>query len=267
MGDPAVTATVLLIDDHPAILLGLQCIFAAEPDFEVVGAVQDAREAPRSFSLTAPDLTVLDLSMPGHDGAAVLDELRALRHDCRVLVLTSCADPATVHRVVHAGADGYQLKDSPSSALVDAARSVLRGENPVDPRVTRALLGAVAQDDSHVTLTARECDVLRLVAIGMADKQIATRLGIGVSTVKTHLSSIFQSLGVADRTSAAMWARTWTRQSGREVRPVVHHLVDSGSRLSRSIWPSPLCAIRGYFLISVTTRTWDQFGTKPRRDR
>ena len=94
-----------------------------------------------------PDLTVLDLSMPGHDGADVMRELRALRHDCRILVLTSCVDPTTVHRVVHAGADGYQLKDSPSSSLVEAARSVLRGENPVDPRVTRALLGTVTHVD------------------------------------------------------------------------------------------------------------------------
>lgn len=201
------TATILLVDDHPAILLGLECIFAAEPDFEVVGAVQDAREAPQTFSRTIPDLTVLDLSMPGRDGAGVMSELRALRPDCRILVLTSCVDPETVHRVVHAGADGYQLKDAPSSALVEAARSVLRGENPVDPRVTRSLLAAVDRDDP-LELTERERDVLRLVALGLANKQIATRLGIGVSTVKTHLSSVFQSIGVTDRTSAALWARS-----------------------------------------------------------
>ena len=205
------TSTILLVDDHPAILLGLECIFAAEPDFEVVGSVQDAREAPATFARTVPDLTVLDLSMPGHDGAEVMLELRALRRACRILVLTSCVDPTTVHRVVHAGADGYQLKDSPSSSLVEAARSVLRGENPVDARVTRALLGAVAHVDEHhehLELTERERDVLRLVAMGLANKQIASRLGIGVSTVKTHLSNVFQCLGVADRTSAALWART-----------------------------------------------------------
>lgn len=201
------TATILLVDDHPAVLLGLECIFTAEPDFEVVGAVQDAREAPHTFHRTRPDLTVLDLSMPAHDGADVMRELRALSSDCRILVLTSCVDPDTVHRVVHAGANGYQLKDSPSSTLLEAARSVLRGENPVDPRVTRALLGAQAHDNEHPELTERERDVLRLVALGLANKQIATRLGIGVSTVKTHLSSVFQSLGVADRTSAALWAR------------------------------------------------------------
>jgi DNA-binding NarL/FixJ family response regulator len=122
-------------------------------------------------------------------------------------VLTSSVDPATVHRVVRAGADGYQLKDSPSASLVEAARSVLRGESPIDPRVTRSLLGGGAWNDA-IELTERERDVLRLVSLGLANKQIAVRLGIGVSTVKTHLSSVFQRIGVADRTSAAMWART-----------------------------------------------------------
>jgi DNA-binding NarL/FixJ family response regulator len=200
------TAAILLVDDHPAILLGLECIFTAEPDFEVVGAVQDAREAPLIFARTVPDLTVLDLSMPGHDGADVMRELRSIRDDCRILVLTSCVDAATVHAVVHAGADGYQLKDSPSASLVEAARSVLRGENPVDPRVTRSLLGTVDRGQP-LELTGRERDVLRLVAMGLANKQIASRLGIGVGTVKTHLSSVFQRIGVTDRTSAALWAR------------------------------------------------------------
>lgn len=201
------TASILLIDDHPAILLGLQCIFAAEPDFEVVGAVQDAREASSTFARTVPDLVVLDLSMPGLDGAEVMRRLREVRDDCRILVLTSCVDPTMVHRVVQDGANGYQLKDSPSASLIEAARSVLRGENPVDPRVTRSLLGA-GDSSEKPELTERERDVLRLVSLGLANKQIASRLGISASTVKTHLSSVFQRIGVTDRTSAALWART-----------------------------------------------------------
>jgi len=212
-----VTATILLVDDHPAILLGLECVFTAEPDLEVVGSVQDSREAAAAFLHTEPDLVVLDLSMPGSDGEEVMDELRALRPACRILVLTSSIDPATVRRVVRAGADGYQLKDSPSASLVHAARSVLRGESPIDARVTRSLFDAVedggdgrpARGPGGVPpLTDRECEVLRLVGQGLANKQIAMRLGIGVSTVKTHLSSVFQQIGVADRTSAALWAHT-----------------------------------------------------------
>ena len=212
MGDPVVTATILLVDDHPAILLGLECVFTSEPDLDVVGSVQDPREAAAAFLRTDPDLVVLDLSMPGCDGETVMDELRALRPGCRILVLTSSIDPATVRRVVRAGADGYQLKDSPSGSLVGAARSVLRGESPIDARVTRFLLDGVEDGACSTGLTDRECDVLRLVGHGLANKQIALRLGIGVSTVKTHLSSVFQQIGVADRTSAALWAHTHLRE-------------------------------------------------------
>lgn len=210
MGDAAVTDSVLLIDDHPAILLGLECIFNAEPDFRVVAAVPDPTSAVTAFTQSAPDLVVLDLSMPGRDGLDVMRELREVDPSCLILVLTSNVDPAAVHRVVQAGADGYQLKDSPSSSLVAAARSVLRGENPVDPRVTRCLLGVAAYCPStaSIELTERERDVLRLVSAGLANKQIASRLGIGVSTVKTHLSNVFQRIGVTDRTSAALWATT-----------------------------------------------------------
>ena len=207
MGDPAVTTTILLVDDHPAILLGLECVFSSVPDFEVVGAIQDSRDAVAAFLRTEPDLVVLDLSMTGYDGEAVMRDLRALDPGCRILVLTSSVDPATVRRVVQAGADGYQLKDSPSASLVEAARSVLRGESPIDARVTRALLGR-GEPGGTVDLTDRERDVLCLVSMGLANKQIALRLGIGVSTVKTHLSSVFQQIGVTDRTSAALWAST-----------------------------------------------------------
>ncbi len=207
MGDPTVTASILLVDDHPAILLGLECVFSAEPDFEVVGAVQDPADATAAFLRTEPDLVVLDLSMPGYDGESVMRDLRALTPSCRILVLTSSVEPATVQRVVRAGADGYQLKDSPSTSLVEAARSVLRGESPIDARVTRSLLSVVEPGEA-LELTQRERDVLRLVGLGLANKQIAVRLGIGVSTVKTHLGSVFQQIGVADRTSAALWARS-----------------------------------------------------------
>jgi len=213
MGDPPVTATILLVDDHPAILLGLGCVFTAEPDLEVVGAVQDPRDVAAAFLRTQPDLVVLDLSMPGCDGEGVMADLRVIRPGCRILVLTSAVDPVTVRRVVRAGADGFQLKDSSSASLIEAARSVLRGESPIDARVTRSLLEAADDSSDTPGLTGRECDVLRLVGQGLANKQIALRLGIGVSTVKTHLSSVFQQIGVTDRTSAALWAHTHLGES------------------------------------------------------
>ncbi len=121
------TLTILLIDDHPAILRGLECIFSAEPDLAVVGAVQDPSRAVAEFARTRPDVVVLDLSMPGLDGSTVMLRLHQEDPDCRILVLTSNNDPTVVHEVVRAGAAGYLLKDCPVESLVEAARSVARG--------------------------------------------------------------------------------------------------------------------------------------------
>lgn len=204
---PATATRVLLVDDHPAILTGLACILEAEADLVVVGAVQSAPEAPEAFLRTRPDVVVLDLSMPELDGSDVLVLIQQHDPGVGVLVLTSTSDPETVGRVLDAGASGYMRKDCGASELVAAVRSVARGEVPLDPRVTRALLQRPAPADSSEELTGREQDVLRLVALGLANKQIALRLGIGESTVKTHLSNAFRRIGVTDRTSAALWVR------------------------------------------------------------
>lgn len=198
---------IMLVDDHPAILLGLSCILDAEPDLEVVATEQSSREAPATYHRTGPDVVVLDLSMPGNDGLAVMRRIRTESPDATILVLTSCSDPETVTRVLAAGANGYMRKDCAAGELVHAVRSVALGDVPIDPRVTRALLQAPPRVTDAVQLTDRELDVLRLVAQGLANKQIAGRLGIGASTVKTHLSNAFQRIGVSDRTSAALWVR------------------------------------------------------------
>lgn len=212
MGDPGVTTKVLLVDDHPTILMGLRCLLDAEPDLEVVGAEQNGTDALAAFVRTLPDVVLLDLSIPGDDGLSLMRRLREHDPAARVLVLTSSFDVDTVSRVMRAGADGYQLKDCPPEELVMAIRSVVRGGMPVDARVTRWLLEPEARPASS-DLTDREEEVLRLVGLGLANKQIASRLGIGESTVKTHLSSVFRRIGVVDRTSAALWATQHLRQA------------------------------------------------------
>jgi DNA-binding NarL/FixJ family response regulator len=196
---------VLLIDDHPTVLLGLRCVFDGASGIEVIGAERDGERGLATFLTLMPDVVVLDLSMPGEDGLEVMRRMLRLVPEAIVLVLTSSSDEETVSAVLRAGAAGYVLKDTDSSGLVHAVRAAARGELPIDAKVTRFLLAGPPTDDA-CGLTPRECDVLRLVRMGLANKQIAVRLGIGETTVKTHLSSVFQRIRVTDRTSAALWA-------------------------------------------------------------
>jgi DNA-binding NarL/FixJ family response regulator len=198
---------VLLIDDHPTVLLGLQCVLDGAPGIQVVGAERDGERGLTTFLTSRPDVVVLDLSMPGQSGHEVMQRMLTLVPEAIVLILTSSLDEETVSAALRAGAAGYVLKDTDSSELVRAVRASARGELPIDAKVTRFLLAAPATVDAS-GLTPRECDVLRLVQLGLANKQIAARLGIGETTVKTHLSSAYQRIGVTDRTSAALWANS-----------------------------------------------------------
>jgi DNA-binding NarL/FixJ family response regulator len=204
---------VLMVDDHPTVLLGLTYVLDAHPDIEVVGAERDAERGMESFLRLAPDVVLLDLSMPGEGGLALMRRIHDLEPAATVLVLTSSSEVETVAEVMHAGAAGYVLKDCESGEVVRAVLAAARGEVPVDPRVTRSLLRPVAREQ-RPELTPREYDVLRLVRLGLPNKQIAVRLGIGETTVKTHLSSAFNRIGVADRTSAALWATRHLQTAG-----------------------------------------------------
>jgi DNA-binding NarL/FixJ family response regulator len=203
---PSAPIRVLVADDHPLIRTGLTALLDGVADLAVVGEAADGDQAVEVAAAVRPDVVLMDLSMPGTDGVAATRRLLATRQDLQVLVLTSFSDRARIEDALDAGATGYLLKDSPPADVVAGIRAAARRESPLDPRVARALLDARAPAPCSL-LGPRETDVLRLVARGMANKQIARTLGIRESTVKVHLGNVFRRLGVQDRTSAALWAQ------------------------------------------------------------
>lgn len=206
--------TVLLVDDHRLVRAGLRALIDATEDLRVVGEAADGEEAQGLVASTAPDVVLMDLSMPVLDGVEATRRLRESGHETPVVVLTSFAEQDRVAAALAAGAVGYLLKDSDPRDVLAAIRAAAAGHAPLDPRVARALLpvagstpAAPTSPESAEQLSAREREVLALVAQGMANKQIGRSLGIAERTVKAHLGRVFRELGVADRTSAALWAR------------------------------------------------------------
>jgi DNA-binding NarL/FixJ family response regulator len=195
---------VIVVDDHAMVREGLAAVLTVEGDIDVVALAANGAEAVALVEERTPDVVVMDLSMPVMDGVTATRAVRAASPDTRVLVLTSFTDRERVRRALEAGATGYQLKDAEPADLRAAVRAVHAGHAPLDPRIAGALLPAERPDEE---LSAREREVLQLVAQGLANKQIASALGISERTVKAHLGNVFRQIGVADRTSAAMWAR------------------------------------------------------------
>ena len=204
---------VLLVDDHALVRAGLAALLEGSPDLLVVGEAADGSEAVTVAAGTEPDVVLMDLSMPGVDGVTATRRLLAARPQAQVLVLTSFSDRERVRDALAAGAIGYLLKDSPPQDVIAGIRAAARHGSPLDPRVARTLLTDAAPGAPTVgtspaaQLSPRELEVLRLVARGLANKQIGRILGITERTVKVHLGSVFRRIGVADRTSAALWAR------------------------------------------------------------
>ncbi|TKR22904.1 response regulator transcription factor [Cellulomonas hominis] len=198
--------TVLLADDHHLVRSGLAGLVDAADGMRVVGQAADGAAAVALATDLAPDVILMDLSMPGTDGVEATREVLRVRPATRVVVLTSFSDHGRVSAAVAAGAVGYLLKDCEPEELVAAVRSAAQGYSPLDPRVAGALLPSAAPRPAD-RLSARERDVLRLLARGLANKQIGRELGIAERTVKVHVGHVFRLLGVADRTSAALWAR------------------------------------------------------------
>ena len=195
---------VLLVDDHRLVRVGLRSLLESTLGFRVLGEAGDGQEAIDEVARLKPDVVLMDLSMPVMDGVAATRAIRASQPDVRILVLTSFTDRARVHEVLAAGATGYVLKDCEPHELLASIGAAARGHVPLDPRVAGALLPGAA---SGPALSPREEEVLRLVSQGLANKQVARALGITERTVKAHLGRIFREIGVADRTSAALWAR------------------------------------------------------------
>ncbi|MFW3168513.1 response regulator [Geodermatophilus sp. CPCC 206100] len=199
---------VLVVDDHALMRSGLTGMITAEPDMRVVGAAADGAEALEQVARLAPHVVLMDLSMPVMDGVEATRRITTEHPDVEVLVLTSFSDQQRVMEALDAGAGGYVLKDTEPADLLTAIRSTARGHSPLDPRVARTVLHARRSPARVSELTEREQEVLALVGRGLANKQIARVLGIREGTVKAHLTSVFQRIGVRDRTSAALWART-----------------------------------------------------------
>jgi DNA-binding NarL/FixJ family response regulator len=199
--------SVVVVDDHRLVRAGLRTIIDASPDLDVVGEAGDGAQAVTVVGETAPDVVLMDLSMPGVDGIEAIRRLRAAGLETPVVVLTSFAEAERVRSALEAGAVGYLLKDSEPRDVLEAVRAAAAGHAPLDPRVTRALLPAADRGTSDLSLSGREREVLAHVAQGLANKQIARALGISERTVKVHLGNVFRRIGVSDRTSAALWAR------------------------------------------------------------
>jgi DNA-binding NarL/FixJ family response regulator len=199
--------SVVVVDDHRLVRAGLRTIIDASPDLEVVGEAGDGAQAVTVVGETAPDVVLMDLSMPGVDGIEAIRRLRAAGLESPVVVLTSFAEAERVRSALEAGAVGYLLKDSEPRDVLEAVRAAAAGHAPLDPRVTRALLPAADRGTSDLSLSGREREVLAHVAQGLANKQIARALGLSERTVKVHLGNVFRRIGVSDRTSAALWAR------------------------------------------------------------
>jgi DNA-binding NarL/FixJ family response regulator len=197
---------VLVVDDHQLVRAGLITLLEAAADIQVAGEAADGRQAIEAAKAASPDVVLMDLSMPVLDGVAATRLLLAELPQARVVALTSFSDRQRVTDVLAAGATGYVLKDSRPDDLLAAVRAAADGHVPLDPRVAAALL-PTSEVPPAEQLSEREKQVLRLVAAGLANKQIARRLGIAESTVKVHTGNIFRRIGVTDRTSAALWAK------------------------------------------------------------
>lgn len=198
---------VLIVDDHAVVRRGLEQFLGSEPDIQVVGTAPDGEEAVRRAVDVGPDVVLMDLSMPVLNGVEATRQIVAAAPTTAVVVLTSFSDRDRIMDALEAGATGYILKDADPTEVVAAVRAAAAGGSPLDPKAARVMLDAKRDRPTARELSAREEEVLRLVAEGLANKQIARRLGITERTVKAHLTSVFNRIGVQDRTQAALWAR------------------------------------------------------------
>ncbi|HEY2428259.1 MAG TPA: response regulator transcription factor [Acidimicrobiales bacterium] len=197
---------ILIVDDHAIVRRGLQQLFDGVDDFGVVGTAAGGAEGVALAVDVAPDLVLMDLSMPDVDGVEGTRRILAACPDARVVILTSFSERDRILDAVDAGAVGYLLKDSEPDELLRGVRSAAAGDSPFSPKAAKALLTLGSHRRLADELTRREREVLVAVCEGLANKQIARRLGISEKTVKTHLTSVFSRIGVADRTQAALWA-------------------------------------------------------------
>ncbi|MBI5842825.1 MAG: response regulator transcription factor [Chloroflexi bacterium] len=203
---------ILLCDDQAVIRDGLEMLLNLEKDIQVIATAQDGAEAVVLAAQKQPDLVLMDLKMPGTNGIEATRQIRAKFPNIKVLVLTTYDDDEWVFDAIRAGASGYLLKDTPREKIIEAIRGTMAGKSFVDPAVAGKLLNQVASNQTQPAslltdkLTERETDVLRLIARGFNNGEIANQLHLSEGTVRNHVSAILEKLGVSDRTQAAVIA-------------------------------------------------------------
>ena len=212
--EPGELIRVLLVDDHKVVRQGLRAFLSGESDIEVVAEAANGRQAlDRLMTLSGegllPDVVLMDLKMEPIDGVQTTREIRSRFADVEVVVITSFLEEERVQTALDAGASGYVLKDAEVDEIIGAVRAACRGELHLDPAVAKGLmrsLRAPTGREPAADLTERELEILRLVAAGHANKEIAVQLVISERTARTHVSNILRKLGLASRTQAALWA-------------------------------------------------------------
>jgi DNA-binding NarL/FixJ family response regulator len=198
---------IVVADDHQVVRAGLEQLLGTFPDVELVGAAADGDEAAERCQAERPDVALIDLAMPVVDGIEATRRIRSVSPETNVVVFTSYSDRQRILRALDAGAIGYLLKDAEPEELHRAIQAAARGEAPLAPKAAAEVLAERSAGGApRANLSERELEVLTLVASGLANKQIARRLGISEKTVKGHLTRVFQTVGVTDRTQAALWA-------------------------------------------------------------
>ena len=201
---------IIIADDHPLIRQGLRVVIEAQPDMELVGEASNGEHAIQQALALKPDIVIMDLQMPVKDGLAATREIAQANPQVQVLILTSFPDDDNVYTAIKAGAMGFLLKDSSAEYLLDAIRTVSRGESVLHPTIARKLMQEIRQPPrlppTTEPLTPREVEVLGCLTQGMANQQIARQLSISVRTVSTHVRNILDKLHLANRTQAALYA-------------------------------------------------------------
>ena len=193
---------VMIVDDHPLMLVGVASIVNARPDMTLVAQTGTGEEAVSLFAKHKPDVTLMDLRLPGMSGVDAIRAIRSTNPKARFVVLTTYEGDADIHRALEAGAQGYVIKGMPYQTLVEALQKVHKGGRFLPPPVARALASRMPDSD----LSAREQEVLTFLASGKSNKEIANQLGITEATVKCHVSAILLRLNVNDRTEAVVTA-------------------------------------------------------------
>ena len=201
---------ILITDDHAVVREGLSSFISLEPDMEVVGEAEDGIEVVEKARILSPDIILLDIVMPRRTGIEAIQELKESKSSAKVIVLTSFAEYEQIYPAIKAGAMGYLLKDSTPGQLIQAIRDVFQGQTSLSPVIARMLIDEIKAESelplSEDPLTDREVEVLKLVAQGHSNKDIAERLVVSEGTVGTHISNILEKLHLANRTQAALYA-------------------------------------------------------------